>query len=67
MRWCPAPQGCPCLPLLLSHSWAKPAKGCSARHKLIKHHFVPIRDIIIIICILQMEEAVHRSYLSNVI
>lgn len=62
-----APQGCPCVPLVLSCSWAEPAQGCSACHKLIKRHFVPTRDIIISICILQMEEAVHRSNLSNVI
>lgn len=45
----------------------EPSKDYSALRKLIKRHFVPIKDIIIIICILQMEEALHRSNLSNVI
>lgn len=73
-RWCAPPRdsvllpravlACPCCS---PAPWAEPAEGCSACRKLIKRHFVPIRDIIIIICILQMEEAVHRSNLSNVI
>ena len=62
------PRGCPRLPcprcLLLR---GEPSKDGSAPRKLIKHHFVPIRVTSIIVCILQMEEALHRSNLSNVI
>lgn len=65
MSWSPGLSSCALAILLPLQD--EPSKDCRVLLKLTEHHRVPLRDIIIIICILQMEQVLHRSNLSNVI